>query len=144
VASGFDLVVAAARFGAVDALVRAMRAVDARAARFGRECVCEEPAATTLSPTEPAARFEPRQVIHPTPRYEPRPVIHPTPRFEPCKTRRCCPGPIVVIKPPAELPLQPPWKTVPWKEPPPPVQKVKLACYHPDNNRKGMLLDSFI
>ncbi|HWB53383.1 MAG TPA: hypothetical protein VG722_04295, partial [Tepidisphaeraceae bacterium] len=29
----------------------------------------------------PAARYEPRPVIHPTPRYLPRPVLHPTPRY---------------------------------------------------------------
>ncbi|HSZ57088.1 MAG TPA: hypothetical protein VK797_15580 [Tepidisphaeraceae bacterium] len=143
-ASVFDLAVAAVQLSGVDALVRAMRAVDARGGRFlGARCCdcCEE----TRWPCEPAARFEPRPVIHPTPRYEPRPVIHPRPRFEPGEPRKCCPEPRpIVIKPAAELPLQPPWKTVPWKNPPQPAQVIKVACYHPDTNRKGTLIDSFI
>lgn len=143
-ASVFDLAVAAVQLSGVDALVRAMRAVDARAGRLiGEGCCdcCEQ----RRWPCEPAARFEPRPVIHPTPRYEPRPVIHPRPRFAPCEPHKCCPEPHpIVIKPQAELPLEPPWKTVPWENPPPPAQVVKVACYRPDIIRKGTLIDSFI
>ena len=146
-ASSIDVIVAALDLKEVQLLVRAMRNADAQAAR-SRGGLSQQPAATTLSPTEPAARFEPRPVIHPTPRYEPRPVIHPKPRIEPCELNQCCrppaPPPIVVEKVPAELPLQPPWKTLPWENPPQPAPKVKLACYHPDIIRKGLLLDSFI
>jgi hypothetical protein len=145
VASSFDLVVAAVQLSGIDSLIKAMRAVDARGRHFGCERCChEEPPAVTQSPTNPAARFEPREVIHPTPRYEPRRVIHPRPRIEPCNPHRCCVSPLVVTKPPEELPLQPPWKTVPWEIPPQPVKVIKLACYRPDTTAKGTLLDSFI
>lgn len=144
VASVFDLAVAAVQLSGVDALIRAMNAVDVRAARFiaGACCDC---CVERRWPCEPAARFEPRPVIQPTPRYEPRPVIHPRPRFVPCEPLKCCPEPRpVVIKPAVELPLEPPWKTVPWETPPQPAQVVKVPCYRPDINRKGTLIDSFI
>lgn len=94
----------------------------------------------------PTPRYEPREVIHPTPRYEPRPVIHPTPRYEaralacPCDV----PREVIVSKPPCELPIEPPWKKLPWQFPPPPAPQVKLARYHPDIPAKGALLDFFI
>jgi hypothetical protein len=56
-----------------------------------------------------------------------------------------CPPPLIVVnKPEAESPLQPPWKTVPWENPLPPAQPVKLDCYRPDITPKGTLLDAFI
>jgi hypothetical protein len=145
----FDLVVATLQLGAVDAVVRAMRAVDRRDV-FADECRrCDGyrpylPAATTtLSPWPPTPRFEQRPVVHPTPRYEPRPVIHLEPRFE-LRGSHCPPPTIVVQKPETESPLQPPWKTVPWENPLPPAQPVKLASYRPDITCRGTLLDAFI
>jgi hypothetical protein len=91
-------------------------------------------------------RYAPREVIHPTPRYEPRQVIHPTPRYEQRALACPCDGPreVIVSKPPNELPIEPPWKKLPWQFPPAPAPKVKLARYHPDTPAKGVLLDFFI
>lgn len=144
-ASSIDLLVAVSGLIEVQDVVSAMRAADASQARRGlpganpsvapRQVICPEP------------RCERRQVIHPEPRYEPRPVYHPTPRIEPRKVAcgSCEPVPqIVVQKADAEQPLDAPWKSVPWKTPPPPAPKVKLAPPHPDIGHKGLLLDFFV
>jgi hypothetical protein len=102
----------------------------------------------------PAARFEPRPVIHPTPHFEPRRVHHPEPRFEPRPVERpkatpdCIPlnsAPCCPEKPRlAKSPIEPPWKTLPWENPPPPAQVVKLVIRRPDNSSKGSIIDCFI
>src|SRR5438128_2501807 len=93
----------------------------------------------------PAARFEPRPVIHPTPRFEPRPVAHPTPRFEPRPIERAsktCPdGLLPACSAPCapehprigKSPIQPPWKVLPWEKPLPPAPVVKVVIRRPDN-----------
>jgi hypothetical protein len=45
---------------------------------------------------------------------------------------------------PTESPIQPPWKVLPWQNPPPPSQTVKILPHHTDVVQKGMLLDLFV
>lgn len=94
----------------------------------------------------PEPTFEPRPHIHPTPRFEPRPVYHPTPRYEQAKLDcdRTGPVEVVVYKPIIEQPLRPPWKIMPWENPPQPAPKVKVTLYRPDIVHKGSLLDFFV
>jgi hypothetical protein len=99
--------------------------------------------------------FRPRQIIHPEPRYEQRPVIHPEPRYEARPVIH--PTPRVVEPPPAVCspcpehkpritpsPFVPPWKVLPWENPPQPLLKVKVIKLKPDIVRKGSLIDCFI
>ena len=102
-----------------------------------------------------AATFEPRRVIHPEPRYDPRRVIHPTPRFEPRPVERshktcpdlnlpcsatCAPEPSHITK----SPIEPPWKKLPWENPPTPARVIKLIVHRPDIASKGSMIDCFI
>ena len=89
----------------------------------------------------PRPRYLPREVIHPTPRYEPRRVFHPTPRYEfqppvtPCP--KTCPAPITPGP-------QAPWQIMPWQEPTPPADVIKITMRHPDIVGKGNLIDLFV
>ena len=101
-----------------------------------------------------AAIFEPRRVIHPEPRYEPRQVIHPTPRFDarpierlhktspdliPSCSVTCAPEPSHITR----SPIEPPWKKLPWENPAPPAQVIKVFTHRPDNSCKGTIIDCF-
>jgi hypothetical protein len=89
----------------------------------------------------PSPRYLPREVIHPTPRYLPRPVLHPTPRVEPQPP--VCPTP--KIDPTHITPgPQPPWKVLPWQEPTPPADVIKITLRQPDIVGKGNLIDLFV
>lgn len=126
----------------VQDVIGAIRAADAesKALALGRE-----PRIEPRQVIHPEPRYEPRPVIHPTPRYEARPIYHPRPRFEPQACEGVNSSPVLVVhKADCEQPMQPPWKTVPWKNPPPPAPKVKLICPHPDISDKGLMLDYFI
>lgn len=102
----------------------------------------------------PAATFEPRRHIHPEPYFEPRPHYHPTPVFEP--REHICLRPRVEPCPPIVLPcepqvadchrpvFQPPWKVMPWENPPQPALKVKVVKLKPDIVRTGSLIDCFL
>lgn len=91
------------------------------------------------SPVQPEPRYLPRHVIVPTPRYLPRPVIHPMPRIEPqCPPRVESKGPNITPGPP------PPWKALPWQEPSPPPNVIKIAIRQPDIVTKGNLIDLFL
>src|SRR5712691_9797899 len=92
----------------------------------------------------PEDRFEPRRVIHPEPRFEPRRVHHPTPRFEPRPVERvsktspdvapACSAPCAPERPRiGKSPIQPPWMVLPWENPAPPAQVVKVVIHRPDN-----------
>ena len=115
----------------------------------------DQSSAAAHSILSPAARFEPRPVLHPTPRFEPRLVAHPTPRFEarlverPCRTNPDAiplnSAPCAPEKPRiAKSPIEPPWKTLPWENPPPPAQVIKVVIRPPDNSSKGSIIDCFI
>jgi hypothetical protein len=89
----------------------------------------------------PEPRYLPRQVLHPTPRYLPRPVLHPSPRVEPSPLPPPIPRasvPHITAGPP------PPWKILPWQEPPRPLNVIKMVVRPPDMLTKGMLIDLFI
>jgi hypothetical protein len=45
---------------------------------------------------------------------------------------------------PTESPIQPPWKVLPWENPPQPLQTVKIHSHPTDVVQKGMLLDLFV
>jgi hypothetical protein len=108
----------------------------------------------------PAPTIEPRRHFHPEPKFEPRPHVHPEPAFDPrprlhvpgyLRGAECCPNspasqPIVPKSPTS--PIQPPWKVLPWENPPAmrprPLQKVKLMIGRPDISPKGTVIDVFI
>ena len=143
-----SVLVAALGLKEVQLLVGAMRAADQAARRASalpgppNEPVVARPAVA------PEPRYLPRRVIHPEPRYAPRPVEHPTPRLgtgpAPCPTEGNPPPVIVIVKPPNECPLAPPWRTPAWQQPLPPAPSIKVAPPRPDIIHKGMLLDVFI
>ena len=144
--SNIALLVAVSGLKAVDSVISAMRAADAAGKHSGGPLGLG-PRVEPRKLIHPDPRFETRTVFHPTPRYEPRQVIHPTPRIEMKELdadRANPPREIVVEKTPGELPLQPPWKTLPWKNPQQAAPKVKLTRPHPDICHKGMLLDYFL
>ena len=98
--------------------------------------------------------YERRQVIHPEPRYERRPVIHPTPRYASrpvLKLQKTCPDLIPVCSAtcapePSHItksPIEPPWKKLPWENPAPPAQVIKMFMHRPDNLFKGSIIDCF-
>jgi hypothetical protein len=89
----------------------------------------------------PEPRYLPREVLHPTPRYLPRPVLHPYPAVEP--------SPLPPPYPKTTVPHitagpQPPWKILPWQEPSPPPNVIKVIVHPPDMLTKGTLIDLFI
>jgi hypothetical protein len=70
-------------------------------------------------------------------------------------SRPCRPAPppvrvvvetVVVNKKADDLcsPLQPPWKVLPWNEPPVAPAKIKIIRYQPDIRYRGTMLDCFI
>jgi hypothetical protein len=61
-----------------------------------------------------------------------------------CDRNGAGPAVVVVEKAPCEQPLQPPWKTAPWKISPAAAPKIKLTPPHPDICHKGLLMDFFI
>jgi len=152
VSTGVDVIVAALGLSEVRSVIGAIRRADLRGAELAGSAAVADASrpATTREPAAQFARFEPRRVVHPAPRYEPRPVYHPTPRLEAKlldardTAPACEPVVVVVEKDPAALPLQPPWKTVPWENLPQTSPKVKVARYRPDISPKGILLDFFI
>jgi hypothetical protein len=144
--SNIALIVAVAGLKAVDDVISAIRAADAAGQHSGGPLGL----GPTVDPRKlihPDPRFAPRTVFHPAPLYAPRQVIHPTPRIEAQNLeaeRSNPPREIVVEKSPSESPMQPPWKTVPWKNSPAPAPKVKLTRPHPDICHKGLMLDYFL
>jgi len=91
----------------------------------------------------PEPRIEPRLVYHPTPRIEPREIIHPTPRVVEPPPVYCCP-PCEPKPRDHKSPFVPPWKVMPWENPPQPLLKVKVIKLKPDIVRMGSLIDCFI
>jgi len=149
VSTALDVIVAALGLNEVRSVIGAIHRADQRGAELAAAADFAD-ASRAATTREPLDRFEPRPVVHPEPRYERRPVIHPEPRFEtrPGDVRCHLPPPeqivVVVEKDPAALPLQPPWKTLPWENLPQTSPKIKVARYLPDISHKGMLLDFFI
>ena len=100
---------------------------------------------------EPEPRIEPRRRIEPEPRFEPRPKLRPDDVHAAC--RASC-GAAGIPTEPAEKvsrsssPIEPPWKVLPWENPPEPaprvVRKVKVFLTPPDMHSKGSVIDLFI
>src|SRR5206468_1022474 len=92
----------------------------------------------------PEPVIEPRRHIHPEPVYERRPVIRPHPRVE--QQMLVCPCESQAPAPPMQLnnPIQPPWRTLPWTNPPQPRQTVKVHLHRTDVICKGSVLDLFV
>ena len=146
--SHVELAVAALDLKLVQLLRQVMRAADTRGAGNGLP-FAPAPAAEPRPHIHPEPRFDPRPVIHPTPRFEPRPVIHPQARVEQRRFTPPCDQPpqdVLVRKEPGEMPLRPPWMSMPWENStqPAPAPNVKVARPHPDIIHKGLLLDFFI
>jgi hypothetical protein len=113
-------------------------------------------------PIHPAPKFEPRKRIEPEPVIEPRRRIEPEPRFDPRPKLRpydvqppcCAPCDSAIATEPAEKasrstsPIEPPWKVLPWENPPEPaprvVRKIKVFLTPPDMHSKGSVIDLFI
>ena len=142
--SNVALLVAALDLKLVQLVRGAMAAADAGAAKHLGKLVGPAPAIAPRPVLHPQPRIEPREVIHPTPRIEPREVLHPAPRVvEPPPVYCCppCPPERARCTPPVFVP---PWKVVPWENPPQPLPNVKLIKPKPDIVRKGSLIDCFI
>ena len=106
----------------------------------------------------PGPTIEPRRHFHPEPVFEPRPHIRPEPLFEPRPVHRPegvypieCPVTVEVTRTDAKSsasPIQPPWKVLPWQEPPAelprPIHVVKVVTGSPDMCSKGSVIDLFI
>jgi hypothetical protein len=93
---------------------------------------------------DPQPVIEPRKHIVPEPHFEPRRVHHPEPAFAP-RTDTSAP-PLTDAKAECAAFLQPPWKTLPWRDPLPPSElpKIKVVMHRPDTIHKGSLIDFFI
>lgn len=90
----------------------------------------------------PEPVYEPRRHYTPAPEFLPRPVIHPVPRVEP----GCVPCPPVPhgCEPMKKCPIEPPWASVPWKNPTPAPDKIKVVVKVHDKDRRGQIIDLFI
>jgi hypothetical protein len=138
--SNIALVVASLDLKLVQLLRDAIRTTDLAGARE-RGRITPEVEILPRRHLVPTPLIEPRVHIHPQTLYEARPEIHPQPRVEP-------PPPIC---PPAEpvshltkSPFVPPWKVMPWENPPEPALKIKVIKLRPDIVRKGSLIDCFL
>jgi len=93
---------------------------------------------------EPTPRFEPRKTVDPTPRIAPRPVYHPRPVNV---QRPLIPIPAVVEPEQSRItksPIEPPWKTLPWQQPPSPQPPLKIVLKQPDVVTRGTVFDAFV
>jgi len=137
----------------VESLIDAIRTADiTTAAELGnRSCAAASGPAPCIQPAtciNPAPVVEPRINYHPEPYFEPRPVYYYCAApFQgscraPVEVKVECVGPARV--PDCELPFQPPWKVLPWQNPPPVILKVKVVGHRPDEAQKGRMIDLFI
>ena len=102
-----------------------------------------------------STKYQDRQIIHPQPRIEPRRVLHPNPTYSPrIVDRHSKTNPqSIVIEVPVVVPqttnrvappvLEAPWKKIPWQNPLPPVELIKVFATNPDEHRKGQRIDCF-
>lgn len=110
----------------------------------------------------PAPAVAPRQrlasepVVEPRPRVTPEPVFEPRPVLRPINDASIGRGDACVVveverveKTSSGSPIEPPWKVLPWENPPPPrpvrpVQRVKVVTGRPDISSSGTVIDLFI
>jgi hypothetical protein len=141
--SNISLLVASLDLKVVQLLRDAIRTADLSSGGGGGTGVAPESDFLPRRHYEPTPEIEPRRHFHPTPCYEARPVIHPQARVEAAP---------LIIYPVVEpdmpeksmCPFVPPWKVMPWENPPQPLLKVKLIKSKPDTVRKGLLIDCFM
>jgi len=138
--SNVNVIVATLQLQQVQSLLRAIHRADAQSIRHNGSASnrCDEFCRDTITPTP---RYLPRPIVHPTPRYLPRPVVHPTPKIN------SEPTPHIYHK--ANIPHiiaapQPPWKVLPWEEPNPPANVIKVQMRPSDIIGKGNLIDLFV
>jgi hypothetical protein len=141
------LIVASLDLQLVRLLRDAMHTADASAGR-GTAVSGLGPAPTHIERRfriQPEPEILPRKRIEPEPRIEPRKVIRPADRFEP-RESDLVPVPVECYKPCRKSPIEPPWKVLPWEQPPCPrvEPKIKVVVRPPDIVHKGSLIDFFI
>ncbi len=150
-----SLLAAALDLKLVDSLINAIRTADLTTAAELGACSSSMPAPwPTPGPMEqpqcacPAPAIEPHINYHPEAYFQPRPILcytaapfHGSCR-SPVEVKVECVGPPRV--PECELPFQPPWKVLPWQNPPPIILKVKVVGHQPDESQKGCMIDLFI
>lgn len=115
-----------------------MRSTEGAAAGRSASPAAPPPALSPRPRLRPTPRIAPRPTHTPTPRFEPRPVIHPAPVEAP--PTPLAPEPVRQSK----SPIEPPWKILPWHNPPPLPPKIKLFLKPPDVLSKGTVLDVFM
>ena len=100
-----------------------------------------------------ADRFEQnRRTFHPDPKIDPRPVFHPSPKFVPATVVHTASRRAVETLVPAQpegaqatkLSIEPPWRSLPWKNPIPSPTEIKKVVYVHDKDHRGQILDLFI
>ena len=140
--SNIALVVASLDLKLVQLLRDAIRTTDLAGACASGGNLAPTPEFLPRRHFTPEPFIENRRHIHPQTLYEARPVIHPQPRVvEPPPP--ICPPP-EPISHQSKSPFVPPWKVMPWQNPPQPALKIKLIKLRPDIVRKGSLIDCFL
>lgn len=142
-----SLIVATLDLKVVKLLRAAIRSADLQGQAGRHSAVSPAATAEPRHHRRPDLICEPRRHICP-PVYASRRVCHAAPRIvsESAPRRACDPrdkpcGPESADK---SSPIQPPWKTLPWQEPPRVAMKVKVVEYRTDIINKGSLIDYFI
>lgn len=143
--STVNLLVATLDLNLVRLVRGAMRAADANAAPGGDQLIVPGPTVAPRRRFHPDPVIEPRRHLHPGPVFEPRPAH----QREQVGAQQCPAEPVApAVAKPSASPIQPPWKVLPWENPPAelprPVHKVKLVVGPPDMSSKGNVIDLFI
>ena len=148
-ASTAELLVAVSDLKLVQDLRQAILVADITTA-VGRRVDQSSQVRDACPPPCAASACQPCDYLRPVPavdRYEPsRPVALQVTR---CGRQPSGPPPItvIVVEPQRDemaSPLQPPWKVLPWENPPQPARVIKVVHRVPDTECKGTLLDCFI
>ena len=141
--STVNLLVASLDLKLVQLLRGAMAVADVNAAATAPPCGQTPRFSDVYEPrrhVEPEPVYEPRRHIHPAPRIEPRPLLQPATRLanEPCDCAE------YAAPKGSKCPIEPPWKVLPWENPPPLPPTVKYVIHWPDTARsKGAFVNVF-
>ena len=140
--SNIALVVASLDLKLVQLLRDAIRTTDLAGARAGSGNLAPTPEFLPRRHFTPEPFIENRRHIHPQTLYEARPVIHPQARVVEPPPPICPPAEPIAHQ--SKSPFVPPWKVMPWQNPPQPALKIKVIKLRPDIVRKGSLIDCFL
>ena len=148
-ASTADLLLAVSDLKLVQLLRQAILVADLTSAA-GRRVDQTSQIAESCRPRYPASACQPCEYIRPVAvidRYEnSRPVACVQSGY--CRRPASIPTTVVAVvekqRDTMESPLQPPWKVLPWENPPQPAPVIKMVRHAPDMLNKGTLLDCFI